>query len=299
MEFARLTPNTLFLDLRWRPTETPTGKYVENARTGIVTQPVVQPVATEKRAKHKVSSISKEEPQSTFDGSGDTFDLAPMPVNVPLRQYGKGKSQHSRKTLSVSLSLCLLLCIFVFVVSLGISSVVNHLDQKHQQSEQQSTENKKENKPEESLFSWLTSLLFGDKAEQERKEAAEKAEKAEQERKEADAKAVAEKAEQERKEADAKAAAEKAERERKLRELPDVWEDCGLSVGGSFIFPVVLKNSQFLWEMKEHVTISYAPFVNLNQNVIDRTNNAGEENEEDGGEKRLQIKIKKNTKKSI
>ena len=82
------------------------------------------------------------------------------------------------------------------------------------------------------------------------------------------AKAAAEQAERDRKAAEEAEQAVRRAKEAKeeklannLKKLPDFWENIALPTGG--ITTGTLKESSFLWENKDRVTISIEPFVNL------------------------------------
>jgi len=125
-----------------------------------------------------------------------------------------------------------------------------------------------------------------DQARRERLEAEAKAEDARKKQEEAE-NIAAEQAEQSRREAQAKAeaAAEEARRKReeadkeaerkrqqltiaekeivdKLTAVPDIWEDIALP-NLNVDKPVVLEGTEFLWKIKDRVTLSIVPFVDL------------------------------------
>ena len=67
MAFAKLTPNTLLIDLRQPPPETPTGKYVEAARTGKVAQPAA-PLPPPKKTAAPEQGPTVSVPRGHVDG---------------------------------------------------------------------------------------------------------------------------------------------------------------------------------------------------------------------------------------
>ncbi|MDR2757559.1 MAG: hypothetical protein LBC20_17865, partial [Planctomycetaceae bacterium] len=229
--FARLSPNTLVLDLRLRPTTLPVGKYVEVARTGVVTvtQPVIPPPLPEQLPQPittKQPLQSQEEPYEIIPNENDIFDLTPPSIGVPVQKTRYQRKK--KKSLFKTTVLPLLILLIIGVIGLGTYFYTLIVQDKEVTAkkeaeakivagkvEQESKEPQAETAAEKAKDT--NAEATAEKAEQERKEAEAKAaaEKAEQEQKEAEAKAAAEKAEQERKDAEAKAAAEKTEQERK------------------------------------------------------------------------------------
>ncbi|MDR3199745.1 MAG: hypothetical protein LBU34_17910, partial [Planctomycetaceae bacterium] len=216
--FARLTPNTLVLDLRLRPTTLPVGKYVEVARTGVVNitkQVVPLPIPENQPTSLELPAQSQTQ---QFENNGDIFDLQMTSVGVPIQKPKILKRKLSRKSnISFRIKLILIPIILISVCAIGLYAYDYFIHKPQEQIRIAAAE-----KSEQERKDAEEKTAAAEKTEQERKEAEEKAaaaEKAEQERKEAEEKAVAaEKAERERKEAEAKAAAEKAEKERKEAE---------------------------------------------------------------------------------
>jgi len=97
MAFARLTPNTLVIDLRQRPGEPPSGKYVEAARTGILPR-AAAPKAPDRSVREPVPVVGVPLEQE----SGGTYDFAfhqtGVPIlGVPMRKKG-GRKKRAKKT---------------------------------------------------------------------------------------------------------------------------------------------------------------------------------------------------------
>ena len=84
MAFARLNPHTLLIDLRRLPKEQPTGKYVEFARTGVFTEPVISKPAQAVRlqptqAEQELELFLVQEPDAI-----KIYDIASTSISVPL-----------------------------------------------------------------------------------------------------------------------------------------------------------------------------------------------------------------------
>jgi len=93
--FAKLSPNTLVIDLRRPPHEQPSGKYVEFARTGVFTPPVIS-----KSPAEELNLFLMQEPDAI--GSHDTtetYDLAAFQTSVPLVSPSIPVRKHSNPTL--------------------------------------------------------------------------------------------------------------------------------------------------------------------------------------------------------
>ncbi|MDR1270945.1 MAG: hypothetical protein LBK82_15630 [Planctomycetaceae bacterium] len=282
MMYAKLTPNTLLIDLRKKITETPTGKYVDIARNGAtkpsqttsVSVPITVPNKVEELVddnhfNHLIESVPQIE-----NTDKENYDAVIQPITVPTQQSKNFNTQNINKKFSYNklwlnaIPVVIFLILFLGCVSIymfyhligqnktagGKKNTINavKIDIKKTETERRKTE----------------ARIAAEKMEQERKESETKiaAEKIEQERKETETRIAAQKMEQERKEAEEKADAEKKQKEKKLEvnllELPEYWRGLGFPFSGRANV-MVLPNSQFLVDVKDRVKISYKPFINL------------------------------------
>ena len=83
MAFARLTPNTLLIDLRRPPREQPSGKYVEFARTGVFTKPVISTPTQHIQAAQELELFLVHEEMEDV-AETQIYDIAASPKAVPL-----------------------------------------------------------------------------------------------------------------------------------------------------------------------------------------------------------------------
>ncbi|MDR1484617.1 MAG: cell envelope integrity protein TolA [Planctomycetaceae bacterium] len=285
MMFARLSPNTLVVDLRKKIIEPPVGKYVEIARFGTPKPSVATPFVVPVQIAGKIETandgnLKETNPQITEINNKDceTYNVVIQPITVPsqLPVIIDTKNPNDKFWLNA----IPVTIFFVIFFICGLAFVFYEL------AGQSKTETQK-------IDSETLIKINAAKNEQERKKiaaeaeanaraknAAEKVERERKEREEAKVKADAEKAERERKEAEAKNTAEKIETERKQKEakereiakekelgvklamLPEGWEGLGLPFAGG-VNVAVLQDSKFLAEIRNRVKISYKPFVDL------------------------------------
>jgi hypothetical protein len=266
--YKKLTPNTLVIDLRQKQTTEPTGIYVETARTGIIeklqnTLPVnSQNETKEQNIAQKILTTQVSVPTKKKK----------IHVNIPH----KLNNEKNKKTNIIFRIIWIIVPIIIILTLAALT--VNYIININEKRIEQKAKDEKE------------------KIEKERKEieAKIKTEKFEKERKETEAKIEAEKIEKERKENEAKIEAEKiqnAEKKRKeteqiekekkqkeleaktkaneklkkqIENLPDALESFMQENRKS----QTLKNSSFLWNVKDKVIISYTSFITPDANEI-------------------------------
>ncbi|MDR2441361.1 MAG: hypothetical protein LBE12_18525 [Planctomycetaceae bacterium] len=297
MMFARLTPNTLLIDLRKKTTETPNGKYVDLARAGLSKPSVTTSVSIPIQVTDNTDDIDNIETSNennliksvskTENTDKENYELTIQPVIVPSQHPAQhaafftvkktNKKNFDNKFWLNAVPIVIFLVIFLIagLIFAFYNLVVQNksdVDQKHNSTITKLFDKKTEQEHQETKIK-----NSAGKMEQERKENETKntAEKIEQERQENEAKIAAEKMEQELKEAQEKIVSENKQKEIKEQEtakenelkdkfskLPEDWKGLGLPFSGESDV-TVLQNSQFLADIKDRVKISYRPFVDL------------------------------------
>ncbi|GHT44138.1 hypothetical protein FACS189454_00770 [Planctomycetales bacterium] len=249
--FAKMTPNTLLLDLTQPQGTAPAGKYVEAARTG---QAVVQPHDRGLTPTPFIPAQQTQLKQELPDGvTPDTFSVA-APARQQL-QYGYS-SPKQRYPQPFWMYLCLLsLAANVLLGALVGMNMLNNLPLgKQEVAVNKQVEQKKAEEAKE-------------KADKETKEKADKEakEKADKEAKEKADKEAKEKADKEAKEKADKEAKEKADKEAadKWNALPTVWLEVPLLTEKKE--STLLPNSDWLDNEKD-VKLEYVPFVKNKKN---------------------------------
>lgn len=143
MAYARLTPQTLFLDLRQRPNETPRGKYIELARGGTIrsaqplqpTLPTLPDAALQKPTDHfaEQARSGKVPPEIPSGGlavpvdNNEIFDLHDYAMNVPRGTQpmpGRGSFPGRPKKSPVPFWLILLLIPICIIGSIVLAVVL-------------------------------------------------------------------------------------------------------------------------------------------------------------------------------
>jgi len=111
MAFAKLGTNTLLIDLRQPPTEQPSGKYVEWARTGVATKLATQPpVSQSTRRKSIVTPPTRSDSGKMYDVAAHTVPvpgIRSMPSKTPFVPHLK--KQWDKTTLLVTISIIVFL----------------------------------------------------------------------------------------------------------------------------------------------------------------------------------------------
>jgi hypothetical protein len=268
--FARLTPNTFVLDLRLHPADIPVGKYVEVARTGMISQQILLPPQQLPITEQQPQSQNQNNLYGTVDEE-EIIDLTLRSIKVPIQKT----IHHKQETLSLFKIIGLFSLILLIIGGLGLGMyyytliihdkmIANKVEQEHKEAEAEKMEHERKEAEEKAVV---------EKTEHERKEAEEKAaaEKTEQEREEAEEKVTAEKAEQKRKEAEEKAAAEKAEQERAdeieqkeiIDGLSNDWKPQLLPLPPGSATSTFLGGSENLWKYRDLIYVQYYSFVDL------------------------------------
>ncbi|MDR0392043.1 MAG: cell envelope integrity protein TolA, partial [Planctomycetaceae bacterium] len=283
MMFARLSPDTLVIDLRKKLTETPVGKYVEIARVGAVKPSPTTPLSVPIRATDKIvtsnntnsnidsNATDSQGTENLHNNNKDEINIVTQPVIVPPQQriniVTKNKNVYDKIWLNAipaaAVFFVLFLVgglIFVFYVLAGQDKSDKKIDQptttlQHEEikpnrnttiTETQDTNRKTESEIEQHQ-------------EIEIKQIDEKKFEVKKRTEEDEAKAAIEKKQKEEHE-------QKLQKEKELlakfANLPDSWDGLGLPLSsGSSV--IVLPDSKFLAEIRSRVKISYKPFVNF------------------------------------
>ncbi|MDR1925871.1 MAG: hypothetical protein LBQ66_16005 [Planctomycetaceae bacterium] len=262
--FAKLTPNTLVLDLRQYQIEVPKGKYVEQARTGTHLIPI--PTPTQQQNEKIIPQKFKQTEQTNQDKEQD--DTPPIPIVVP--KFIKGvKSKENVVARRIFMSLILMLLIATNVVGFisykqqdnKINGLLNELDKTAAENERINNEIKKLENDLENI------KITTSKSQQETKKIFEQLEKLSDlvAIKNADTDKNVEK--NSKKEKEQKEAAERKKKEinELLTKLPNDWT--GLEKPAKY----TLENSKPLLDRKykDNVKISYEPFADLNFEIKD------------------------------
>ncbi|MDR1053280.1 MAG: hypothetical protein LBL39_03810 [Planctomycetaceae bacterium] len=285
MMFARLTSNTFLVDLRKKLNGTPSGKYVDIARTGATRSTSTTPIAQSQTA-NKIDAQDNNnltETSTATNNNNGIYETVVQPVAVPTQQPIIFVTKNANEKFvfdKIWLNVIPIVILLVLILGGGLTFMLYAL----------TGQDKPTIDPNHNGTN--TKILSDEEIEQERNAARIKieAEKAEQKRREVEAKAEAERAEQTRKEIEAKAETDKAEAEKveqtqkevaaknetekqqneikelelKFTNLPDGWEGLGLPfLSGSNV--AVLRNSKFLADsdVRTRVKISYIPFIDL------------------------------------
>ncbi|MDR2345757.1 MAG: hypothetical protein LBE18_06795 [Planctomycetaceae bacterium] len=281
MMFARLSPNTLFIDLRKKTNEKPNGKYVETARKGLqkqnITTSVSVPIQTINNVNVEIetleNNLTNESAAQTENIDKENIDVVISPITVPNRRPAifvtKNTEQQNSgnyfwvNAIPIAIVLTLLLCGgFVFLLYNLI--VQNRIITKDDPSQIKSIKQIKQT--DSNGNNSVEKISKAEKIKHQQKIAAElkiAAQKIEQQRKETAIKA-AEQAEIEKKQKEIieKKLAKENDLKNKLLSLPDNWNGLGLPFSNG-VNVAVLENSQFLAEVKDRLKIQYTAFVDL------------------------------------
>ncbi|MDR1552975.1 MAG: hypothetical protein LBS69_05880 [Prevotellaceae bacterium] len=289
MMFKKLTADTFVVDLREKPKESPVGKYVEIARNGFIqTQTKVQiPInvgVAEGSKKDALLEVAVPNDDKIYEmnqpinvPSQQPVQLRPLPINYPANKKPTAGN-------SFWIRAVIILVLLSLTVVIGTSAVLyNNAQIAKSEKEQRAKEaavaeaakqKEKEEKAKEEAAKQKKKEeeeAAKQKAEQERKEK-EKEEaakqQAEEKRKEKEREEAAKQKKKEEEEAAKRKEKEARERNEKLKgqfaKLPDVWEGICLPLPGGWSWDLLkLKGSEFLFEHKDKVKITYIPFVKL------------------------------------
>ncbi|MDR1479935.1 MAG: hypothetical protein LBJ00_13455 [Planctomycetaceae bacterium] len=292
MMFARLTPNTFLVDLRKKLGGTPSGKYVEIARTG-VPKPSTTPIAFQNQNANKVErsdndNLTATEITTATNHNNGIYDTVVQPVAVPTQQQpiffvtentnqkiGLDKFGLDKiwlNVIPVAVFLVLILCGGLAFMLYGLTGqnsdeVVRPIHNGTDFTDIDETSG--EEIDQDRRVAAMRAAAQNYRRKIQVVEARTAAEKYEQEQRETKAIAETKKNEQEQKEIVIKADSERKQKEIKeleikFAQLPDEWEGLGLPFsGGSNV--AILRNSKFLAEdnIRNRVKISYVPFVDL------------------------------------
>ena len=260
--FARLTPNTLVIDLRRPPTAQLSGKYVELARIGAVAKPVMSislPTQTEPEPDIVVL-YSPEKDAIEIYGTAPTsmpVPLAPTPRPAKKRTQLKPKEPEPNNWHKIWLLIALLA--LVFIMAIAIAYTVN--------------KSFKEKTPAVIEEPKNVPATVEEKAAPAKVEEEAKVDVVPVPAKDADTSSVKQTEQEEQDVAEDKKKvykdylaeeAKKNEIRAQLAKLPDVWENLALSEGKAPNSQGILPNSEFLYKNKDDITIRLEPFVNLN-----------------------------------
>ncbi|MDR1962496.1 MAG: hypothetical protein LBQ50_01815 [Planctomycetaceae bacterium] len=279
MEFVRLAQKTLVIDFRTPPTEEPSGKYVEDARNATEPQRDTPPDVTEKSRKQKATPIAV--PARVSVPVPSPFEQDILSRFALLEESDLDRFRQNRfHWIAVLVIACL--------VVLGLAGVtaLHYKDTQYLRNELQNIV-----KDTQSLRNELQNAVKG--AQSQHKSELQNAVKKAQSQLETELQTAINKTQSQLLElqsdvqetqsqlAQLQTAANKIEQKekakekkeqllqkfQKLQELPNVWENCGLSGSSHDLAFSPLKGSAFLWEIKEHVTINYTPFIKTAQTI--------------------------------
>lgn len=285
--FARMSPNTLLIDLTNPTTETPRGLYVDLARKGPSksrarsAKPAI-PVTKADETEPAPPVVSEPSEDLIYDITGGTLGVPTLPtateIDIPLPKKKSAARFWIILCASMLVLIVLLLAGTAMVAGVKLREIKGLLTNTAQEPQDRQTEaeqrrnedeeRRREEERKKEDEDRKKETINGQLAERQRQtqEAEEKQRQEEEERK------IKEEEERKNKEAEEERKRKVGEDEnrerRQVEKMPDAWT--GLPQAGD-PREIALKDTAFLWSVKDRVTIEYVPFVDLSIAVPTQT----------------------------